>query len=449
MPPSLPQVSFGRTAMDRDLLYEVLRVYLEGEEMKAEFARTGLSLGLGTMEEASSSAMRRDRCWMQDALSPDAPYFGFDKVVQKLQEPLKKPPLMPLQSNKRKCWSCNAKLGLTPASCKCGYTFCGSHRYPETHRCAFDFKRENKRKLELLNPALRPDKLVRVLLRPTTSSWMQGAQERSMAKLSERALRRKQLRESKKKATRIPPIKETLRKLYLRTHPDLFGQFPKEQHTNTESYKELMGILDAIANIRGEFPPAKTLSLPFYLTTGTAGQFKNVTLNLKTTGGACSTLMETQLGKFFEECGWEPLFEWNKGSWGLTTTAVLPPDDTYERDEAVPQRAPQPEVAPAFREQPKASQPDESKMEVLLRELNDVLEVIAAVPYFAHEEEGDYKDIYELYTNEDENSVNGLKEIERRGGYNIIPSTHMIWEGERDAAVLIQGLDMDSALIVQ
>ncbi|ETW09505.1 hypothetical protein H310_00073 [Aphanomyces invadans] len=289
------------------------------------------------------------------------------------------------------------------------------------------------------------------LLRPTaTSSWMLGStQERSMAKLSERALRRKQLRESKKKATRIPPIKETLRKLYLRTHPDLFGQFPKEQHTNTESYKELMGILDAISNVRGEFPPAKTLALPFYLTTGTPGQFKHVTLHLKTTGGACNTLMETQLGKFFEECGWEPLFEWNKGSWGLTTTAVLPPDDTYEREEAVPQRAPEPEVAPAFREQPKSSQPDESKMETLLRELNDVLEVIAAVPYFAHEEEGEYKDIYELYTTEDENVVNGLKEIERRGGYNIIPSTHMIWEGERDVAKLIQGLDVDSALIVQ
>ncbi|KAF0718659.1 Aste57867_1555 [Aphanomyces stellatus] len=276
-----------------------------------------------------------------------------------------------------------------------------------------------------------------------------GMHVRSMAKMSERSLRRKQLRESKKKATRIPPIKETLRKLYLRTHPDLFGQYPTEQNANTESYKELMGILDAIANVRGEFPPAKTLTLPFYLTTGTAGQFKQVTLELKTTGGACSTLMETQLGKFFQECGWDPVFEWNKGSWGLTTTAVLPEDDTYEKDEPVPQRAPEPEVAPAFRAQPEASAPKESEIEVLLRELNDVFEVIAAVPYLAHEEDGDYKEIYELYTTEDEGKINGLKEIESRGGYKIVAPTHLIWEGERDAAVLTQGLDVDSALIVQ
>ncbi|CAK4383809.1 unnamed protein product [Aphanomyces euteiches] len=272
-------------------------------------------------------------------------------------------------------------------------------------------------------------------------------QVRFMAKMSERALRRKQLRESKKKATRIPPIKETLRKLYLRTHPDLFGQYPKEQQANTESYKELMGILDAIANIRGEFPPAKTLNLPFYLTTGTPGQFKQVTLQLKTTGGACSTLMETQLGKFFEECGWEPVFEWTKGSWGLN--AELPEDDTYEKDEPVPQRAPEPEVAPAFREQPQASAPKESDIEVLLRELNDIFEIIAAVPYFANEEEGDYKDIYDLYTNDEEGQVNGLREIETRGGHKIVDATHMIWEGERDPAVLTKGLDVDSALIVQ
>ncbi|RHY31261.1 hypothetical protein DYB32_003798 [Aphanomyces invadans] len=148
--------------MDRDLLYEVLRVYLEGEEMKAEFARTGLTLGLGTMEEPSPAATCRDRCWMRDTLNPDVPYFGFDKVVERLHDPRKKPPQMPLQTNKRKCWFCKARLGLTPVSCKCGYTFCQSHRYPETHHCAFDYKRENKRKLELLNPALRPDKLVRV-----------------------------------------------------------------------------------------------------------------------------------------------------------------------------------------------------------------------------------------------------------------------------------------------
>ncbi|PON57434.1 zinc finger protein [Parasponia andersonii] len=35
-----------------------------------------------------------------------------------------------------RCSSCNRKLGLTGFVCKCGSTFCGTHRYPEKHKCA-------------------------------------------------------------------------------------------------------------------------------------------------------------------------------------------------------------------------------------------------------------------------------------------------------------------------
>ncbi|PON92879.1 zinc finger protein [Trema orientale] len=35
-----------------------------------------------------------------------------------------------------RCSSCNRKVGLTGFVCKCGSTFCGTHRYPEKHECA-------------------------------------------------------------------------------------------------------------------------------------------------------------------------------------------------------------------------------------------------------------------------------------------------------------------------
>ncbi|KAE9267325.1 hypothetical protein PF008_g31383, partial [Phytophthora fragariae] len=135
-------------------------------------------------------------------------------------------------------------------------------------------------------------------------------------KVSERAQRRKNLRKMKsQKGAKLPMLKDTLRKLYLRTHPDLFGRYPEQQRANEESYKELLGILDAIEK-HNEFPPAKSLVLPFYLKTPVEGAFKEVDLQLRTTGGACNTLVEEALGRFFGDCGLPQAFQWGEGSWG-------------------------------------------------------------------------------------------------------------------------------------
>lgn len=42
------------------------------------------------------------------------------------------------QSDKKKCFECNKKVGLLGLECRCGYTFCTTHRLPEDHRCDFD-----------------------------------------------------------------------------------------------------------------------------------------------------------------------------------------------------------------------------------------------------------------------------------------------------------------------
>jgi len=56
------------------------------------------------------------------------------------------------------CFKCKKKVGLTAIKCKCGYAFCGKHRYPEEHSCTFDFKSYDRKKLENANPVISSNK---------------------------------------------------------------------------------------------------------------------------------------------------------------------------------------------------------------------------------------------------------------------------------------------------
>ncbi|KAJ4712891.1 Zinc finger A20 and AN1 domain-containing stress-associated protein [Melia azedarach] len=61
-----------------------------------------------------------------------------------------------------RCLSCKKKVGLTGFKCKCGSTFCGIHRYPEKHDCAFDFKGSGREAIAKANPVVKADKLDRI-----------------------------------------------------------------------------------------------------------------------------------------------------------------------------------------------------------------------------------------------------------------------------------------------
>ena len=39
-----------------------------------------------------------------------------------------------IQKNKGRCWGCKKKVGLTGFECRCGYVFCGTHRYADQVR---------------------------------------------------------------------------------------------------------------------------------------------------------------------------------------------------------------------------------------------------------------------------------------------------------------------------
>ncbi|KAF8686667.1 hypothetical protein HU200_043498 [Digitaria exilis] len=58
-----------------------------------------------------------------------------------------------------RCASCRKRVSLTGFPCRCGATFCGVHRYPERHACAFDFRAAGRDAIARANPVVKGDKL--------------------------------------------------------------------------------------------------------------------------------------------------------------------------------------------------------------------------------------------------------------------------------------------------
>lgn len=57
---------------------------------------------------------------------------------------------------------CRKKLTLTSVECKCGETFCSSHRYAEQHNCPFDYKSSKQELLNKANPLVAPSKITEI-----------------------------------------------------------------------------------------------------------------------------------------------------------------------------------------------------------------------------------------------------------------------------------------------
>ena len=52
-----------------------------------------------------------------------------------------------VQKNRKRCFSCNKKVGLTGMECRCKYVFCGKCRYPDQHGFDFDYKTHDRANL--------------------------------------------------------------------------------------------------------------------------------------------------------------------------------------------------------------------------------------------------------------------------------------------------------------
>lgn len=62
-------------------------------------------------------------------------------------------PKKKIQKKKNRCWICRKKMTLAGQfTCKCGYTFCGQHRYPDSHNCdIIDIKKKHQENLAKAN----------------------------------------------------------------------------------------------------------------------------------------------------------------------------------------------------------------------------------------------------------------------------------------------------------
>ncbi|XVE75995.1 hypothetical protein DITRI_Ditri12bG0137200 [Diplodiscus trichospermus] len=66
------------------------------------------------------------------------------------------------QQQPNRCLVCRKRVGVTGFRCKCGITFCGSHRYPENHGCTFDFKKVGREEIARANPLVKAEKLEKI-----------------------------------------------------------------------------------------------------------------------------------------------------------------------------------------------------------------------------------------------------------------------------------------------
>lgn len=65
----------------------------------------------------------------------------------------------PAKKQKKRCGICKKKLGLTGFECRCGFFYCGIHRYSDQHNCPFDYKTDGRKQIAAANPAVRGDKI--------------------------------------------------------------------------------------------------------------------------------------------------------------------------------------------------------------------------------------------------------------------------------------------------
>ena len=58
------------------------------------------------------------------------------------------------QHETKRCWQCTRKVRTFGIECKCGYVFCGQHRYPTSHDCTWDHRKFHRHYITQQNPKM-------------------------------------------------------------------------------------------------------------------------------------------------------------------------------------------------------------------------------------------------------------------------------------------------------
>jgi len=68
----------------------------------------------------------------------------------------------PVQEHRNRCWRCSRRIGITGIECRCGYVFCGKHRYANEHECKFDHRAAHRAKLAKENKEVKANKFEKI-----------------------------------------------------------------------------------------------------------------------------------------------------------------------------------------------------------------------------------------------------------------------------------------------
>jgi len=129
-----------------------------------------------------------------------------------------------------------------------------------------------------------------------------------------------------------PPLQHTLRKFYLKVHPDLFTHYPTQKHVNQESFSRFQAFLDDVRDKNTAPPRAGLHAYRFYLKTKDDGLFQEVALELRTTGGDCRNVVQRSLEGFFKQCGLPEKFIWAEGDWNYNIE-VMSEEERQQREQ--------------------------------------------------------------------------------------------------------------------
>ncbi|KAF7254971.1 hypothetical protein EG68_08642 [Paragonimus skrjabini miyazakii] len=58
-----------------------------------------------------------------------------------------------------RCYECHKRVGLTGFQCRCGFLFCGYHRYTDRHNCTFDYQEQAQQDIRKANPTVMGEKI--------------------------------------------------------------------------------------------------------------------------------------------------------------------------------------------------------------------------------------------------------------------------------------------------
>ncbi|GAB5360159.1 hypothetical protein AAMO2058_000603700 [Amorphochlora amoebiformis] len=107
-----------------------------------------------TQEKKARDSKKKWKLSLKRARTKLAAVYRFRLGVQKRSRII--------QKNKKRCFTCNRKVGYLGFECRCMYVFCELHRFPDTHKCTFDYKHLHQNKLKKDNQVVAHEKITKL-----------------------------------------------------------------------------------------------------------------------------------------------------------------------------------------------------------------------------------------------------------------------------------------------